>query len=92
LHQSRVHLASIGHPLAVDPRYGGAAAILLSQYKSGYRPSRNTSERPLISRLTLHSVRLALEHPATGQAVTFEAPLPKDFSATLNQLRRAAGE
>lgn len=88
LHQIRAHLKSIGHPLAVDPRYGGAERLMLSDYKSGYQPSGRHEERPLIDRLTLHAERVSFMHPFTSQPVTFEAPLPKDFRATLNQLRR----
>ncbi len=88
LHQIRVHLAAIGHPLAVDSRYGGGKAFLLSQYKAGYRANRRGEERPLIGRLTLHALRLSFEHPAGTGPVSFEAPLPKDFRATLEQLRK----
>ncbi|MFH0980833.1 MAG: RluA family pseudouridine synthase [Planctomycetota bacterium] len=88
LHQVRVHLAAIGHPLAVDPLYGGGRAVFLSAYKPDYQPSHRHAERPLIDRLTLHAARLTFEHPAGGGPVTFEAPLPKDFRATLYQLRR----
>jgi 23S rRNA pseudouridine1911/1915/1917 synthase len=88
LHQVRAHLAAIGHPLAVDPLYGGAAHVLLSRYKPGYRPSSRRPERPLIERLTLHALRITFEHPTTRSRVTFEAALPKDFRATLNQLAR----
>jgi 23S rRNA pseudouridine1911/1915/1917 synthase len=88
MHQLRAHLAAIGHPLAVDPDYGGGASVLLSRYKPGYRASGRRPERPLIDRLTLHALRITLEHPTTGATVTFEAPLPKDFRATLTQLAR----
>jgi RluA family pseudouridine synthase len=87
-HQIRAHLAAIGHPLAVDPLYGGAGAIFLSHYKQGYRPSARHDERPLIARLTLHALRIALDHPDSGERVSFEAPIPKDLRATLNQLAR----
>ena len=87
--QLRAQLAAIGHPLSVDPLYGGGQAILLSHYKSGYRPSRRREERPLIDRLTLHAANIALQHPATGLAMEFESPLPKDLRATLTQLGRA---
>lgn len=90
LHQIRVHLAAIGHPLAVDPLYGGAEALYLSTYKAGYRPSRKHAERPLIGRLTLHAVRITLDHPTGPGRVMYESPLPKDFRATLNQLRSCA--
>ncbi len=88
LHQIRVHLAAIGHPLSVDAMYGESKAILLSQYKSDYRPNRRGEERPLISHLTLHAARLAFDHPSGSGPVSFEAPMPKDFRATLQQLRR----
>ncbi len=89
-HQIRVHLAAAGHPLTVDPLYGGGQSVLLSHYKPGYRPSRRHDERPLINRLTLHAARLTIEHPRSGERMTFEAPLPKDLRATINQLARLA--
>jgi 23S rRNA pseudouridine1911/1915/1917 synthase len=88
LHQIRVHLKSIGHPLAVDPLYGREGGILLSQFKSDYRPSRKHAERPLIDRLTLHAQSLTFNHPATGQPMTIQADLPKDLRAAINQLGR----
>lgn len=88
MHQIRAHLAAIEFPLAVDPLYGGGAAIYLSHFKPRYRPSRKHEERPLIDRLTLHAARIQFVHPATGETVTFESPLPKDFRAAINQLSR----
>ncbi len=87
-HQIRVHLAAIGHPLAVDPLYGGGTAVRLSEFKADYRASRRREERPLIDRLTLHAARIRFEHPAGTGVVAIESPLPKDLRATLNQLRR----
>jgi 23S rRNA-/tRNA-specific pseudouridylate synthase len=88
LHQIRVHLASIGHPLAVDPLYGGGRRLFLSDFKPGYRPNRRRDELPLIDRLTLHAIRITLEHPAGSAPETFEALPAKDFRATIGQLRR----
>lgn len=88
LHQIRAHLAAIGHPLTVDPLYGGGQAVLLSNYKPGYRASGRRPERPLIDRLTLHAARVSFRHPATKDRLTLEAPLPKDFRAVLTQLGR----
>jgi 23S rRNA-/tRNA-specific pseudouridylate synthase len=87
-HQVRVHLQSIGLPLLVDPLYGNSSAFYLSSVKPNYRPSRRHEERPLIDRLTLHAEALSFTHPRTGEPVCVEAPLPKDFRATLTQLRR----
>lgn len=87
LHQIRVHLASAGHPLAVDPTYGGCQALLLSSLKSGYRPNRRRQESPLIDRLTLHAWRLAFDHPNGTGRIEIEAACPKDLAATLHQLR-----
>ena len=91
-HQIRVHLKHAGMPLAVDPLYnpprpGAAPGIWLSQFKRGYRPTRGEEERPLIARLTLHAHRLTFQN-VSGEDVTIEAELPKDFRAVLNQLRR----
>lgn len=91
LHQIRVHMAAIGHPLGVDPQYGGAERIMLSNFKAGYRQSTRHAERPLIERLTLHAARLSCRHPASGALLTIEAPLPKDLRVTIAQLGRALG-
>lgn len=87
-HQIRVHMAAIGHPLTVDPLYGGGQAVLLSHLKPGYKPSARRPERPLIQRLTLHAVRIRFAHPVTGDVLNLEAAPPKDMRATINQLRR----
>jgi tRNA pseudouridine32 synthase/23S rRNA pseudouridine746 synthase len=51
VHQLRVHMASIGRPIAGDPRYGGALVL-------GARP---------ISRLMLHAQALVFPHPSGGE-------------------------
>ncbi len=87
-HQIRVHCAHIGHPLAVDPLYGGDEGVFLSSFKHNYRLNRTNDEQPLIDRLTLHAAAITLTHPGTGQEMTFEAPLPKDMRAVQNQLMK----
>ena len=89
-HQIRVHLKSIGLPLAIDPLYspaksGEAPGLFLSRFKSDYRPSGRDQERPLIARLTLHAHRLRFQHPSGGE-ITIECPPPKDFRAAVMQL------
>jgi RluA family pseudouridine synthase len=87
-HQIRVHLKLMGMPLLVDPLYGDANAFYLSQAKPDYHPSKRHDERPLIGRLTLHAESIGFAHPKTAQPIRIEAPLPKDFRATLTQLRK----
>jgi len=70
-HQIRVHLKSIGHPLVGDPVYGEA------RWKALPRSSRAALRD--FPRPALHAWRLAFQHPATGERLTFEAPVPEDF-------------
>lgn len=87
-HQIRAHLQFIGYPLVVDPIYGGAEALFLSQVKVGYR-KKDRPERPLLSRVPLHASRLAV--PAlddSGNTLTWTSSLPKDMRATTDQLRK----
>jgi 23S rRNA pseudouridine1911/1915/1917 synthase len=72
-HQIRVHLAAIGHPVAGDPQYGG-----------GHWPAGLPRLAP--GRVWLHASRLSFQHPATGQRVTFTAPLPSDLESVLAAL------
>ncbi|MGN0775638.1 MAG: RluA family pseudouridine synthase [Candidatus Ventricola sp.] len=50
-----------------------------------YAPSIKTSVH--IPRLMLHAYSLAFTHPTTGERMTFCAPLPEKFEATLEKLR-----
>jgi RluA family pseudouridine synthase len=88
-HQIRVHLAHAGSPIVGDELYGGAAGLYLSQLKRDYKRGRDP-ERPLMGRLALHAQRLSLRHPATGEALAIESPLPHDFEVSLKHLRRFA--
>lgn len=86
-HQIRVHLAHAGMPLLVDEVYGQSAAFYLSSIKPGYKRG-GEEERPLIARLTLHAELITFAHPSTGARIRVEAAPPKDFRATLAQLRK----
>lgn len=87
-HQIRVHLKSIGHPVAMDALYGSGEPFYLSAIKRKYRKGkREEQERPLMSRQALHASELRFTDEK-GQKHAFVAPLPKDFKAMLNQLEK----
>ena len=83
-HQIRVHLASIGYPLVGDRRYGargrlppGACAELIDLLQH-------------FPRQALHAWQLELTHPATGERLHFDSPLPADLKALIEALRADA--
>ena len=82
-HQIRVHLASIGHPVAGDPVYGGTRPP--SSRRAEARAALQSLERP-----ALHAARLAFTHPASGERLALEAPLPEDLHRVLERLRSAS--
>jgi 23S rRNA pseudouridine1911/1915/1917 synthase len=71
-HQIRIHLAGLGHPLAGDAQHGGETARTFL---------------PRAPRLALHAAVLGFTHPATGQRVKFESPLPAELAGYLERLR-----
>lgn len=87
-HQIRVHMQYVGHPIVCDQLYGDGEPIFLSSIKKNYNLSKNElDERPLLNRLGLHARRLKFK-AENGETFDFEAPLPKDMSALLQQLRK----
>ncbi len=87
-HQVRIHFWSLGHPLAIDGEYGISDPIFLSSFKRGYKIKKGKTEKPLISRLTLHAAALTLTLPGSSEEKTFEAALAKDFEVAVKQLRK----
>ena len=75
-HQVRVHLKSIGHPVAGDLIYGNRQNQRLRELTGFSAP-----------RQLLHAFRLAFDHPRTGNRLSLEAPLPLDFITALEALR-----
>jgi 23S rRNA pseudouridine955/2504/2580 synthase len=69
-HQIRVHLASNGHAIVGDEKYGDFE-LNKRLHKAGAR------------RMFLHAWRLRFAHPATGEEVSLEAPLPPELQAAL---------
>ncbi|MCL6524899.1 MAG: RluA family pseudouridine synthase [Thermoflavifilum sp.] len=84
-HQIRVHMQHFGHPLFNDETYGGNRIVkgtIYSQYKDFVQHCFT-----LMPRQALHAQTLGFIHPATGQRMFFEAPLPDDFQAVLDAWR-----
>ena len=84
-HQIRVHLAAIGHPLAVDPRYGDERPLRIGELWSG-SPDPDTV---VLTRTPLHALSLRVPHPARRGWLSVEAPLPDDMARCLDLLRAA---
>jgi 23S rRNA pseudouridine1911/1915/1917 synthase len=74
-HQIRVHMASIGHPLIGDQVYGTSKTV-----------HRRLLERLEFRRQALHAAQLGFIHPATGEKLTFESPVPTDMQELFSQL------
>lgn len=71
-HQIRVHMASIGHPVVGDERYGG------------HRSS--APEALALSRPWLHAEHLALDHPVSGEHLELDSPVPGELQHVLAEL------
>jgi 23S rRNA pseudouridine1911/1915/1917 synthase len=84
-HQIRVHLKHLGHPIVGDPAYSGP------QWR-GIPDKRLQRVLSNVTRQLLHAQRITIQHPRSGEPMTFEAPLPEDFAEVLGALRRASSE
>ncbi len=69
-HQIRVHLASQGHPIAGDDKYGDFELNKVLA-KAG------------LKRMFLHAWQLQVAHPATGAPVNLQSELPLDLARPL---------
>ncbi len=73
-HQIRVHMASLGHPVAGDDVYGG----------------RRRPPVPVpLDGLALHAAVLAFVHPVSGRRMEFTSPLPRRIEGLLSHLRNS---
>ena len=73
-HQIRVHFSALHHPLVGDTTYGADPVLAKSLQ---------------MSRPWLHAAELRFAHPATGQALNFNAPYPADLTRSLALLSDA---
>lgn len=92
-HQIRVHAAAIGHPIVADRLYGDGRPLRLSSFKRGWRGDP-WEEKPLIDRLALHAAALDLppKKADDSERLSFVAALPRDMTAVVRQLEKAANE
>ena len=87
-HQIRVHMKHLGHPVVCDDLYGDGKPIFISQIKKNYKLSQHEDEeRPMLNRLALHASELKIKGAGT-KIYHFEAPLPKDMRAIVQQLSK----
>ena len=87
-HQIRVHMKEIGHPIVHDELYGDGKPVFLSSFKHKFKLSKNEEEeRPILNRLALHAYQLEFTG-SDNKHYKFEAPIPKDLRATLQQLEK----
>ena len=76
-------MAHIRHPLVGDAVYGGRAVS---------RPAGGDASDDIVQRFprqALHAAGLGLDHPQTGKAQHWCAPLPADFGQLLCALNVA---
>ena len=86
-HQIRVHMKHAGHPIVCDEFYGDGKPVFISSLKKNYHLSKaEETERPMLSRLALHSHQL--KFTLKEKEYNLEAELPKDLRALLQQLRK----
>ncbi len=84
-HQIRVHLASVGLPVAGDRVYGRA--------RRTRTPSRDPIIGKALSRLqrqALHAAVLGFEHPTAGHYLEFTSPMPADMAEAISICRESS--
>lgn len=82
-HQIRVHLEGEGHPIVGDDKYGDFA---LNRSLARGEPTAGCAPGTRFERMFLHAARLRFRHPASGEPIECEAPLPAECQALLARL------
>ncbi len=72
-HQIRVHMAHIRRPIIGDPVYGGRFKLPPKATPELIDALRN------FKRQALHAAELSVQHPVSGEELTWNAPLPQDM-------------
>jgi 23S rRNA pseudouridine955/2504/2580 synthase len=74
-HQIRVHLAHEGHPIVGDAKYGD------------FTLNKALARGPAhFERMFLHARYLRFQHPASGEVIELEAPLPAECEALVQSI------
>jgi 23S rRNA pseudouridine1911/1915/1917 synthase len=84
-HQIRVHMASIGHPVFNDERYGGNHIVkgtIFGKYKQFVENCFK-----LCPRQALHAKLLGIEHPMNKEWMEFDSVIPDDMQAVITKWR-----
>lgn len=82
-HQIRVHMASLGHPVAGDALYGAARELKAAAGK------HNVSPPAPLGRNFLHAAKIEFAHPGSGRAMKFERELPAELRNFLRHLKNS---
>jgi 23S rRNA pseudouridine1911/1915/1917 synthase len=80
-HQIRVHLASIGLPVAGDPVYGRL------RKKTTVKDAALRRGLQSLKRQALHAAVLGFAHPRSGEYLEFSAPMPEDMATLVSAMR-----
>jgi 23S rRNA pseudouridine1911/1915/1917 synthase len=80
-HQIRVHLAWLKHPVVADELYSAGRDNSVQDVQLRARIRK-------LQRQFLHAEQLGFQHPQTGEAMKFVAPLPADLTQFLEALER----
>jgi len=82
-HQLRVHLAWLGHPIVGDKVYGADETLYLQFIEHGL--TNKMLEKLLLPRHALHAEGVSFIHPRTQQPCAFQANLPDDMRAFVEE-------
>src|SRR5262252_7463873 len=81
-HQIRVHLAAISHPLLGDEVYGSGFRTKVARLPEAARAALQA-----LGRQALHAYLLGVEHPTSGEQLTYRSALPSDLDVLRRTLR-----
>ncbi len=81
-HQIRVHLSHINHSIVGDPLYS------IRNLKPRGMDESFSAVFELFRRQALHAVSLGLVHPSSGKKMSWQAPLPDDFTQLIDAIKQ----